>query len=140
MNRATATRLSAYVFAGLAGVVMAFQLAVALGAPWGEFTQGGQSAGHLPVAGRILALVSAGVLALFATAILARVGRGPLATGRSRIVTAIAWIAAAYSGIAVLLNAASRAPQERMVWVPVSLVLFVTSLIALLGTRRPKAK
>jgi hypothetical protein len=140
VNRATVTRLCAVIFAGLTGVVIAFQLAVALGAPWGVFTQGGQALGALSPAGRLVALASAVILALFAIAVLARVGIGPLAAARERLVSVVAWIAVGYSGLAILLNGASRSSQERMVWVPVSVVLFVTSLLAVLETRRPKAK
>jgi hypothetical protein len=63
-----------------------------------------------------------------------------LAAARERLVSVVAWIAVGYSGLAILLNGASRSSQERMVWVPVSVVLFVTSLLAVLETRRPKAK
>lgn len=139
MTRPGAVRLCGYCAVGLLGLVIAFQLAVAAGAPWGAFTQGGLIAGGLPTAGRLLALVSSAILLAFALAVLARVGRGPLSAAPSRLVAMLAWIAVGYSGIAVLLNAASRSAQERSTWVPVTVVLFVTSLVAVLGSR-PRAK
>jgi hypothetical protein len=128
-----------YCAAVLLGAVIVFQLAVAAGAPWGSFTQGGQTEGALPVNGRFLALVSAVILLVFALAVLARVGRGPLAGSSRRVVAVVAWAAVGYSGLAVLLNGASKSVQERSTWVPVTVVLFVTSLVAVLGSR-PKAK
>ena len=41
--------LAALVFGLLSLVVAAFQLALVLGAPWGEFTFGGRWRGALPV-------------------------------------------------------------------------------------------
>ena len=45
-----------YIF--ITFIVIVFQLALAFGAPWGEFTQGGRFKGTLPLSGRILAVLS----------------------------------------------------------------------------------
>ena len=121
-------------------LVMAFQAALVLGAPWGAFTQGGGTVGQLPMGGRIVAGVSLLILALFALALLARVGWGPMATAPGRVVGAIAGCAVGYSAFAGVLNAATPSAGERLVWLPVSIALFCCSLTAVLGTRAgPKA-
>ena len=49
---------------------MAFQAAIALGAPWGVYTQGGGTSGQLPAGGRVIAVVSIAILALLAAGLL----------------------------------------------------------------------
>jgi len=115
---------------------MAFQAAIALGAPWGGYTQGGGTAGQLPLGGRVIAVVSMAILACFAAGLLARVGWGPLARAPRRLVSVISWVAVGYSLIAVLLNLATPSENERMLWAPVSLALAASSLITVIGTRR----
>ena len=83
--------------------------------------------------------MSALIVLTFALAILARIGRGPFTRLGRRTVAGLAWVAVGYSGLAIVLNAASRSVQERSVWVPVTVLLFATSLIAVRGTR-PNAK
>ena len=52
-------RISAHAFTALTGVVIAFQLALVAGAPWGHLTQGGRVEGPLPIGARAVALASA---------------------------------------------------------------------------------
>lgn len=127
-------RVAAVVAAGLYAVVAAFQLAVVAGAPWGALTQGGNVDGALPAAGRVLAAGSAVVVTVFALVLLARVGLGPLR--RRRWTDVVAWVAAAYAVVAVVLNAASPSAAERALWLPVALLLAVSTVTAVLGSRR----
>ena len=69
-----AARAAAVVMVGIAG----FQVALVLGAPWGAYTQGGQTEGALDASGRVFAAVSCAILLVMAAAILARVHEGPL--------------------------------------------------------------
>jgi len=136
-------RLAATAYAVLILGVVAFQLAVAAGAPWGEFTQGGATSGVLPTAGRLGALLSAcllGVLlsacllGVLAMAVLGRAGIGPWRAKR-RLSTALAWIVVAYAAVAVVANAATPSAGERIIWLPVSLALLPMVLVAVLGSR-----
>lgn len=105
--------------------VAAFQVAVAAGAPFGEFTQGGRSTGQLPRSGRIVAVVSALALLLMAGTLLAVAGIGPLAALDSPWIDGL-WLATgAYAILGVILNAATRSSKERRVFLPIALVLFV---------------
>jgi hypothetical protein len=58
--------------------VAAFQVALVLGAPWGEYTPGGGTSGLLPASGQTVAALSCLLSILMAGAILARAGEGPL--------------------------------------------------------------
>jgi hypothetical protein len=133
-------RIAAAISAVLLGAVIAFQLALVLGAPWGEYTQGGTTTGALPMAGRVMAAISIVVLSVFALALLARVGWGPLRHAPQRLVTVVVWVSVGYAAIAVLLNTATPSAKERLVWAPVSVILLVAQLTAVLGSRRPRAK
>ncbi|MCA0329952.1 MAG: hypothetical protein LCI03_08600 [Actinobacteria bacterium] len=100
-------------FAAWSCGLAAFQLALALGAPWGAAAWGGQSPGVLPAGLRAASAVSAvvwlGVAAVAAGAVL-----GP--AGRRRTLLA----AAVYASLGVALNAASPSTVERAVWVPLT--------------------
>jgi hypothetical protein len=98
-------------FAVFACGVGLFQVALALGAPWGAAAWGGAHAGVLPagfrVASGVSALVWAGVAAVAAGRLLGPVGRRRLLVG-----------AAAYLTLGIVMNAASPSGIERAVWVP----------------------
>lgn len=50
-------REAAIVYAVISSVVVAFQIALAAGAPWGEYAMGGAVPGQFPPALRITALI-----------------------------------------------------------------------------------
>jgi hypothetical protein len=56
-------------------VVVAYQLALALGAPWGAYAMGGRVPGRFPPALRVLTLVQAVVLGLLALVVLGSITR-----------------------------------------------------------------
>lgn len=134
-------RRAALLAAVLLALVIVFQIALVLGAPWGRLTQGGFADGPLSVEGRALALVSALISAFFAVGLLGRVGVGPL-VDRWRAATAASWVCLAYSLLGLIMNSLSSSVAEREVWTPVCLVLLVCAGATLWGTqrRRPTAK
>lgn len=136
MTRPRAAVLAAVSGAALICAVIAFQLAVALGAPLGRLTQGGGVDGALPMSGRLVAVGSAVLLAVMALGLLARSGIGPLRAAPRRLVTAIAWFTAIYAGLGVLLNLASPSPAERWTWAPVTALILVCAVVTLRATRR----
>lgn len=128
-------RTGAVVATVLLGAVIAFQLALIVGAPWGALTQGGRSDGALDPSGRAVAAVSVVILMCFVISLLGRVGWGPLRS-RRRMASVGSWIAVAYGVVAVLLNAATPSAAERAIWLPVSVVLLAAELVTVLGSRR----
>ena len=68
------TTLAALVFAIAAIGVIAFQLALPFGAPWGSYAMGGAFPGRMPPKMRIAAVVQAGLIALLAVVVLSAAG------------------------------------------------------------------
>lgn len=123
--------IAAWSFAVLAALVVAFQVALAAGAPWGRFTQGGAHEGRLPAPARAAAAASAVVLTGLALLILARAGL--LGDGWHAVSMPWAWAAVVVSVLTTLANAASRSRYERAVFLPIALGMSATSLIVLLA-------
>jgi hypothetical protein len=117
--------------------VAAFQVALVFGAPWGAYTQGGKTEGALGTSGRVLAAVSCVILVIMATAILGRVREGPLRNAPGSLVTGLAWFTTIYSAIAVVLNLATQSASERAFFAPISILLLVLVVTAMVGSRRP---
>ena len=124
------TTIAALVFAVAAAGVVAFQFALALGAPWGRYAMGGGIPGRFPPPLRIAAAVQGALIAFLAIVVLSAAGLvlPDVATAFPWLV----WVAVAVSALAVVLNAISRSAGERRIWVPVAAVLLVSSLIVAL--------
>jgi hypothetical protein len=129
-------RTAARITAGLLAVVVAFQVALVLGAPWGAFTQGGGNVGVLPTSGRAFAFVSILIVGLMGLTILARAGEGPMATAPRRLITVLAWLAMTYMGLAILVNLITPSPSERIVWAPMSAMIFAFAVTTMVKTAR----
>lgn len=127
----SAIALSATVFGGLAVFVASFQVALALGAPWGRLTWGGRFPGRLPRAMRGVAVVSGLVLVAFALIVAARAGLlGPRWLAAARVAV---WVVVAYCGLGVAANTFTPSRGERMLWLPVVLVMLICSVIVATG-------
>lgn len=124
------TSAAAVVFALVALGVVVFQVALALGAPWGAYAMGGAFPGRYPPTLRIVAVAQAIAIAFLALIVLGAGGvlALPLVEGLPWLV----WVPVVVSALAVGLNAISRSAGERRIWVPVALIQFVTSLIVAL--------
>lgn len=124
------TTIGALVFAMCAAGVVAFQLALALGAPWGRYAMGGAIPGRFPPPMRVAAVVQAVVIALLAVAVMSAAGL--VLPDLAVSLPWLAWVAVVVSALAVILNAISRSAGERRIWVPVACVLLVSSLLVAL--------
>lgn len=123
--------VAALVFALVGAGVVAFQVALALGAPWGTYAMGGAFPGRFPPGLRVLAAIQGALIAALGLGVLS--AGGVALAGIAQAVPWIAWLAVAFSALAVALNAISRSAGERRVWVPVAVVLLVTSLLVATG-------
>ena len=118
---------AARTFLALTAVVVAFQLALVAGAPWGELTMGGAYPGQLPLPMRAVAVASAALLAGCGAVVTARAG---LALPRWRpAARGLIWVVVAYMLVGVVLNAMTPSPRERALWLPVAAVLAVCALV-----------
>ena len=120
------TDVLAALFALLTVGVIGFQLALAIGAPWGAYAMGGAYPGRMPPPMRAAAVVQAAVLAGLAVVVLSRAGL--LAPELVTQWPWLAWIPVVVSALAVVLNASTRSGGERRIWLPVALVLLACSL------------
>ena len=128
MNKA---RLAAFVYVGVSLVIIAFQLALAAGAPWGEFAMGGAYPGQFPPELRVAAVVQAVILALLALVVLARAG--VMLPTWSKASRWLVWVAVVFSALSLVLNTITPSARERMFWAPVALVLLVCSVTVTRG-------
>lgn len=115
MDPASRTRTWGLAFAVWSCGLAAFQLALALGAPWGAAAWGGANAGVLPTRLRVGSAVAAVVWLGIAGA---AAGRLLGETGRRRTLLG----AAIYVSVGIALNAASPSAIERATWVPATAV------------------
>ncbi len=124
------TDAAAVLFAVVIAGVVAFQIALALGAPWGAYAMGGAFSGRFPPRMRVAAVIQAVVLGLLAIAVLS--DAGIILPAIAATAPWLVWAAVAVSVLSLILNVISPSPGERRIWVPVALVLTITSgLVAL---------
>ena len=115
--------------------VSCFQVALALGAPFGSAAFGGANAGRLPPELRLVSTVAAGFWLLAAIHALSRGGltsRLPRAGSRR-----LSWVLLGVTAVGALVNAASSSPWERYGWAPFTLLLAILCLILARSGRVP---
>lgn len=130
-HRVHVRALSIVAAAGF-GLLAAFQLAIALGAPFGRASWGGSHPAELPIEFRIASGVAVGVYVFAALIILARggVAIAPLSGG---VVRRGAWIIVGLTAVGSLMNFASPSDWERFLWGPFALVLTVLCFLVARG-------
>ena len=125
------TTLAALIFALMTALAVAFQIALALGAPWGHLAMGGRYPGQFPKPMRVAALAQAALLALLALMALVN---ARLAFADLHSVSEIAiWVAVVISLLSLIMNLATPSKGERTLWAPVALVMTVSSLVVALS-------
>lgn len=118
---------AALLFALIVVGVSAFQMALVLGAPWGEFTLGGRWRGRLPMKVRVMPLFSLLLLLGFGAVILARAGFAvPLVQQHAH---SLAWVVVGYCALGTIVNAITPSKRERNLWLPVLLSMLMLSLL-----------
>jgi hypothetical protein len=110
--------------------VIAFQIALAYGAPWGSYAMGGAFPGRFPRRMRVVALLQAALLAVTVAIVLS--GAGLILSAWSETAQRLIWAVVVIALVAVVLNAISPSAGERRIWVPVALVMLVCSLLVAL--------
>jgi uncharacterized membrane protein len=123
-------RAAAVLHAAASAAVVAFQLALAAGAPWGAYAMGGMFPGKLPPAFRVAALAQAALIAAMSAVVLSRAALILPGWSGSRFV----WLVVAFAAVSVVLNLITPSAAERALWAPVALLLLVSSTVV--ATRR----
>ena len=126
----------ALIAALLFAVVAAFQVALALGVPWGGAAYGGRAAdadGRLPSTHRAMSAIAALFLAVAATLALARGGLVELDGVADRTLGIVMWAIAAMMALNTIANVASTSRVERMVMGGATAMLTICCVILALG-------
>jgi hypothetical protein len=123
----TVIKIAAYSFSAIAFLAVAFHGALALGMPWAELSWGGQYSGRLPAAMRVASVASAAILVLLALVVLVRAGL--LLPRWHSLSQKLIWVVVTYCGVAVLAHIFTPSKWERIVWLPMVVVLFITALV-----------
>jgi hypothetical protein len=125
------TTIAAIVFALVTTVAIVFQVALALGAPWGAYAMGGGRQGRLSPDRRVAAGVQAVLLAAMVWIVLGSAGiaAGPIGPDDPLWI----WVVVGISVVAVVLNAITRSTAERRIWLPVAVAMLATSLVVAFG-------
>lgn len=119
------------VACALLAALAVFQVAMALGAPWGRFAWGGQHERELPTGLRVASAVSILLYALFAVVLLDRVD--VLDAWPDSVSRVSAWVLFGYFSLGVVMNGISRSRGERMLMTPTVLVLALCTLVVALS-------
>jgi len=119
--------MAAIVFSILTAFVIAFQVALALGAPWGEMAMGGRFPGRLPPRMRVAALIQSILLFFVAFIVLTRAGL--VLENMLEYSTVAIWVVVALCAVSTIMNTITPSVKERTVWAPVTLVLLVCAII-----------
>jgi hypothetical protein len=127
----TAVQAAAILFAIVCLGVIAFQLALAAGAPLGAYAMGGANPGRLRTTMRVGAAGQALVLAGLGVIVLSDAGLVWPALADS--LPSLIWIAVGFSALSVVLNALTRSTMERRIWLPVAVLLLVSSGVVALS-------
>ena len=120
-------RVAAIIYAIVSLGVIAFQIALAAGAPWGAYAMGGAFPGQFPPELRIAAIIQAVLLAGLAAVILSRVG--VILPSWSRASRWLAWVVVAFSTVSFILNLITPSAGERAIWAPTAFLLLISSVI-----------
>jgi hypothetical protein len=120
-------RAAALLYAAVSVGVIAFQIALAAGAPWGAYAMGGAYPGQFPPALRVAALVQAALIAGMAAVVLSRAGM--VLAGWSRAARWLVWVVVAFAAVSLVLNLITPSAGERAIWAPVALLLLASSAV-----------
>lgn len=115
----------AWAYAGLTLVIVLFQVALALGQPWGRLTMGGRFPGVLPSTMRLAAVGQGLLLLALALVVLASAGQIPLFLPGWTV-----WGVVAITAVTTVLNLITPSAPERRLWGPIAIALLISVLIA----------
>lgn len=111
-------------------ILIAFQAAIVIGAPLGQYAYGGRYKGKLPIKLRITSAFTVIVLLAMQGHLLAQAGVfTPLLQANLNEIANYAIVA--FFALGTLVNLASRSKAERNIWTPFSLI---STILAVLGT------
>ena len=121
------SKIAAILYTVVSLGVIAFQIGLAAGAPWGAYAMGGAFPGQFPPALRVTALIQAALLLGMALIVLARAGL--ILPGWRRSTRWLIWFVVGFAALSLFLNLITPSAPERAVWAPVAFVLLLSSAV-----------
>ena len=129
----SAAQLAAVLAAALFLGMGAFQISLALGAPFGAYVLGGRHAGALPGRLRVFSAIAAAIVVGGALVMLARAGAIRWPVGATGLLVPVSWVIAAFLVLNTLGNLASKSRLERTVFAATTASLAVLSAFVALS-------
>jgi len=128
--------IAAIVFTFGTAVLVAFQLSLAMGAPWGELSMGGKYPGRYPQKMRVVAFALAILWIFIALVVLTRAGM----TFENLFETSkiVIWFVFALLFVGVILNLITPSKKERILWAPIGIVMLICVLVVARSAGIPK--
>jgi len=120
--------LAAIVGSLMCAASLFMQIGLALGAPWGEYANGGKFPGVLPGPMRFAAVVQGSILVFIALALLEASGLTELGFPKWTI-----WVALGICLLTCILNWITPSKKERRLWGPTTTILLLSTLIVFLA-------
>jgi hypothetical protein len=121
------SRVSAILYAIISAMVVAFQIALAAGVPWGEYAMGGAFPGQFPPALRVAAMIQAALLVGMAAVVLARAEL--ILPKWSRVARWLVWVVVVFAAVSLVLNLLTPSAGERAIWAPIAFLLLISSTV-----------
>jgi hypothetical protein len=106
--------VASVVYTVMSAGVVAFQVALAAGAPWGSFAMGGAFPGQFTPPLRVAAFVQAVLVILMAVVVLSRAGF--VLPSWSRLASKLVWAVVALAAISSVLDLITPSAGERTAW------------------------
>lgn len=112
-----------------------FQLALALGMPWGDLAMGGMDPGVYSTPMRISALVQ--IVIYLVLGLIVLIEGGLIRPKIKPYPKGLIWIVVVLMAIGTVLNMITPSEKERLLWTPVAAIMFICALrIALEADRK----
>lgn len=117
---------SLFIFCFFILIAVLFQLAMALGAPWGEYAMGGKYPGKFPPKIRVAAVLQLLILAFFG--IIGLIRSGLIMSSFFDFSTKAIWFVVGFFVLGTLMNSITPSKKERNIWAPITFILLLASL------------
>ncbi len=123
--------LAANIFIVLSTAIAIIQLALALGAPLGEYTMGGKFPGKLPFKMRVAALMQIFILLVFVFIVISKAGiafEQYYDFGRIGI-----WFIVVFFTFGSIANLSSPSKKEKLIMGPANIIAVISTLVVALN-------
>jgi hypothetical protein len=122
---------AAFIFTLCAVAIASVHIALAAGAPWGDFAMGGKFPGKFPPFLRGLAIVQTALVIFFAGIVLVRAELIlPQYFEHAKV---LIWFVMAFRAMGVVANLATSTKKVRNIWGPAAVAMLMCSVVVALG-------